>query len=131
MQAFAATKTILVVDDCEPICELIQILLVQAGYEVHTSINGGDALRIAQAVPELHLTICSTDLQDMRPEECVEECAHCHPRAAILFLSDSAEQMQISRPFTVLDKPFTVIELRSAVEWALRDGADEATGPAR
>ncbi len=131
MQAFAAAKTVLVVDDYEPICELIQLLLVQVGFEVHTSINGGDALRIAQAVPELHLTICSTDLQDMRAEECVEGCARCHPRAAILFLSDSDRQIRTSRRFTVLDKPFAVIELRSAVEWALRDTADEATGPAR
>ena len=120
MQTFDTTKTVLVVDRYEPVCQLIQLLLVEAGYEVHIATTGHSAVRIAQAVPQIHLTVCAIGLQDMRAEECVDECAVCHPDSAVLFISDSAGLIRSARPFTILDKPFTTIELRTAVHSALR-----------
>ena len=120
MQSFDTTQTVLVVDDYEPICELIQLLLVQVGYEVHISTTGRGALQIAKLVPVIHLTVCGIGLQDMPAEECADECALCHPESAVLFISDSSEVIQSSRAFAVIAKPFTIVELRTAVHSALR-----------
>ena len=119
MQAFDPAKTVLVVDDDEPICQLIQLLLVQVGYEVHISTTGYGAVRIAKHLPVIHLTVCALGLQDMRAEECADECAQYHPETAVLFISDSTEPIRTTRPFTAIDKPFTINELRTAVHGAV------------
>ena len=41
-------ETILVVDDCKDVCELIGILLYRAGYRVLTATHGAAALEIAR-----------------------------------------------------------------------------------
>ena len=119
METSGTTKTVLVVDDYEPICELIQLLLVQVGYEVHYATTGRGALQIAQTVPQIHLTVCGIDLQDMPAEECVGECAKRHPDAAVLFIANTPELIRSSRSFTVIEKPFTINQLRTAVHRAL------------
>lgn len=119
MQVFQPSKNILVVDDYEPICELVQLLLVAVGYEVHISTTGRNAVQIAHTLPRIDLTICGVDLQDMPAEECVEKCAECHPDTAVLFISDTCEPIRSSRTFHVLNKPFTIIELRTAVHSAV------------
>ncbi len=120
MQTFNTSKTILVVDQYEPVCQLIQLLLVEAGYDVHVSTTGRGAVKLAQAVPQIHVTVCGVGLQDMPAEECVEECAKCHPDSAILFISGSAEMIASALPYTILYKPFTINELCTAVRSALR-----------
>jgi CheY-like chemotaxis protein len=112
---FEPSKSVLVVDDYEPVCELIQLLLVGVGYEVHISTSGRNAVQIARILPRIHLTICAVDLQDMPAEECVEECMQCHPDAAVLFLMNSETAIRTARPHAALDKPFTIKELRTAV----------------
>ena len=119
MQTFNTSKTVLVVDDYEPICELIQLLLVRVGYEVHTSTTGRGAVQIAKHLPEIHLTVCGLGIQDMRAEECVEECALCHPDTAVIFISDFIVPVETSRPFAFIQKPFTIEELRTAVHGAV------------
>lgn len=119
MQTFDTTKTVLVVDDYEPVCQLIQLLLIQVGYEVHIATTGRGALQIAQAVPQIHLTVCGIGLQDMPAEECAEECAKCHPDAAVLFIANTPEPIRSSRSFTMIEKPFTITQLRTAVHSAV------------
>jgi DNA-binding NtrC family response regulator len=119
METSDTIKTVLVVDDYEPICELIQLLLVQVRYEVHFATTGRGALQIAQTVPQIHLTVCGIGLQDMPAEECVEECAKCHPDAAVLFMANAPELIRSSRSFTVIEKPFSITRLRTAVHSAV------------
>lgn len=120
MQTFDTSKTVLVVDQYEPVCHLIQLLLEESGYDVHISTTGRGALRLAQRLPQIHLTVCGVGLQDMPAEECVEECAKRHPDSGILFITGSTEMIASSLPFTILYKPFTINELSSAVGSALR-----------
>lgn len=129
MQSFDTAKTVLVVDDYEPICQLIELLLVQVGFVVHTSTTGLGAIRIAQILPEIHLTICGLDLADMCAEECVDECGKCHPDAAILFVSDSIRPIITPRPFTILEKPFTLKELRTAVHGSVGTALSNPRNP--
>ena len=119
MQSFDAAKTVLVVDDCEPICELIQLVLVQVSYEVHISTTGYGAVRIAKSAPKIDLIVCGIGLRDMRAEDCVEECAQYHPGAAILFTLDSLTSVGSTRACSIIDKPFNLPELRAAVNGAL------------
>ena len=115
---------ILVVDDYEPICELIELVLVRVGYRVCTTTSGNDALRIARDSAEIHLILCGGDLSDMHGEEFVEKFMEVHPRASIVFVSDSIAAVEMSHPFRVLDKPFTTVELRDVVHCALREQLD-------
>ncbi len=115
MEHFEPSKNVLVVDDYEPICELIQLLLVSVGYHVHISTSGRNAVQLAQTLPRIDLTICGVYLHDMPAEECVDKCAESHPEIAVLFLTDCHSAISTSRRHAALDKPFTIKELRTAV----------------
>lgn len=120
MISFSAAETVLVVDDCESICELIGLLLVRAGYHVRTATTAANAMRIAHELPELDVALCGLDLPDMPGEELAIGISASHPSAAIVFVSASYKPNDSAGPFGVLQKPFTIAELRGVVSSALR-----------
>lgn len=120
MIPYTTGAAILVVDECESICELIELLLIRVGYHVRTATNAADALRIARQMPELDVALCGIELPDMPGEELAEGVAAIHPSAAIVFVAASYKPNNPMRAFEVLEKPFTISELRSAVRSALR-----------
>ncbi len=120
MNPYTTGATILVVDECEAICELIEVLLIRVGYHVRTAINAADALQIAREMPELDVALCSIELPDMSGGELAESISAIHSSAAIVFVSASYRPNDPMRAFEVLEKPFTISELRSAVRSALR-----------
>lgn len=120
MISSTGTETILVVDDSETVCELIEILLCRVGYRVLTATSGNDALQIAEGTPEIHLLLTNIEMPGMRGDEVAEQFASIHPSAAIVFLTSFERSAKTARPFEVLLKPFTVAELRDTVRHALR-----------
>ncbi len=127
MIASGATETILVVDDSEAVCELIEILLCRVGYRVLTATNGNDALEIAGATPEIHLLLSNVEMPGMRGDEVAEEFGTIHPSAPIVFLSSFERSVRTTGPSGFLVKPFTLAELRDTIRHALRsrDGSAE------
>ena len=120
MITHSAAKTVLVVDDCESICELIGLLLVRVGYHVRTATTAAGAIRIAHELPELDVALCGLDLPDMEGAELAVELSALHPSTAIVFVSASYKPNDSTGPFGVLQKPFTIAELRSVVSSTLR-----------
>ncbi|MDR3405851.1 MAG: response regulator [Chthoniobacter sp.] len=59
-------ETILVVDDCEALCELLEILLSRTGYRVLTATSGAKALQIARTISEIDLLITNVDMPATR-----------------------------------------------------------------
>lgn len=120
-----APKTILVVDDCAGVCEVIHILLCRVGYHVLTATNGTEALRLARRTPEIDLLLCNLEVPGMRGDEVAARFDVLHPSAPVVFLSSFAAPRDPAVPHEFLAKPFTVAELRDTVSRALR------TRPAR
>lgn len=121
MIPYSPAEAILVVDDCESICELIELLLIRVGYYVRTATSAAEALRIAQEMPEIDVALCSFEMPDMRGEELAGSITAIHPSAAIVFVSASFKPNDPMRAFGILEKPFTIAELRCTVRSALRD----------
>ena len=113
------TKTILSVDPCEEICELIQIILVRIGYHVLTATNAADAMLLAHDTPKIDLLLSDIEIPDMRGDHLAAEITTLHPSASVIFATDWFHPIEATVPFTLLRKPFTIEQLRAAVHRAL------------
>lgn len=125
MKPSTAPKTILVVDDCAGVCEVIHILLSRVGYHVLTATNGHDALRLARRTPEIDLLLCNSEMPGMRGEEVAVRFEVLHPSAPVVFLSSYDASPDPAEACEIIPKPFTLAQLRDTVHRALR------TRPAR
>ena len=110
---------ILVVDESEAICELIELLLVRVGYEVRTATNAADAARIADEMPALDVLLCGEDLPDMSGAELAVWVSASHPSASVVLVAPSYALNDGTRGVGILEKPFSIAELRSVVRSAL------------
>lgn len=115
----ADTKTILVCDPCEEICELIEVILVRIGYHVLAATNAADAMRLAHDAPKIDLLLSDIELPDMRGDHLAVGITTLHPSASVIFATDWFHPMESAVPFTLLRKPFTIEQLRAAVHRAL------------
>ena len=120
MNSSRTAETILVVDDSEAVCEVIDILLSRAGKRVLTATNGDDALEIARNNPEIDLLMSNVEMPGMRGDELASKFAAIHPSVPVVFIWSWDEPIAATEPFEFLAKPFTVAELRDAVSRALR-----------
>lgn len=120
MTLLAPPKTVLVVDDCEGVCELIEILLVRVGYHVLTATNGREALRLARSNAEIDLLLANLDMPGMGGEELAAWFAQRRPATPVVFLSSFEHPTGAAGPHELLVKPFTVAQLRDTVRRALR-----------
>ena len=117
------TETILVVDDSEAVCEVIEILLCRAGYRVLTATNGSDALQIALETPEIDLLMSDIEMPGMRGDELAAHFSRLNPAVPIVFVARAEEAHCANgaeKRASFLPKPFTVAELRDTVLHALR-----------
>ncbi|XID94388.1 response regulator transcription factor [Paenibacillaceae bacterium WGS1546] len=128
--------SVLVVDDEREITELIALYLEKEGFEVHTSHNGAEALRLAESlVPDLIVLDVSLGRMDG-----VEICRALRRGACaevpILFLSCKSEDQDIVRGLSeggddYITKPFSPRQLVARIHAHIRRrrtrerGADE------
>lgn len=110
-------ETILVVDDYEAVCSIIELLLCRVGYRVLTATTCAEALQLAGDTPKIDLLIANLGMPEMPGEELAARFSEVHPFAPVLFTSGLLKSAVAARP--LLAKPFTVAELRRAVHHAL------------
>lgn len=120
MHAFSPAVSILVVDECESICELIELLLVRVGYHVRTATTGADSLRLAREMPSVDVLLCGLELPDMPGEEVAVGISAVHPATSVVYVGSSYGPNDGTGPVDVLEKPFSILELRNAVRAALQ-----------
>lgn len=120
MNTSTTDGTILLVDDCRQLRELMEVILVRDGHEVLTAANGTEALEIARRTPKVDLLVSDIEMPGMFGGELADHFADLHPLTPILFVSSSVGRIDTSVPYAFLPKPFTVAELRDAVGHALR-----------
>lgn len=120
MNTSTTDGTILVLDDCRQLRELMEIILVRNGYEVLTAADGAEALKIARRTPKIDLLVSDIEMPGMAGGELADRFAELHPLSAIVFVSSWIGRIETSVPYEFLAKPFTIAELRDTMRHALR-----------
>jgi CheY-like chemotaxis protein len=113
---------ILVVDDQEPVRDLIADILVAEGHDVRTAENGVDALRLL-GEQEYDVILSDMMMPEMDGQQLYGEIARRWPHIVtrMVFVTAQAEEPSIAdflgRSGTrVVEKPFSMAELRTALE---------------
>ena len=120
MNSSTTAETILVVDDDRPLLELIEVILLRAGYDVLTASDGDEALQCARDTERIDLLLTDLEMPGMDGCELASRFAAFHPAAPVVFATTLTRRIETTEPFTFLAKPFTTDELRGAVRRALR-----------
>lgn len=118
MIASTTSETILVVDDHESLCEMMEVILGRCGYHVLTATNGDDALQLARKMPKIDLLVTDIEMPGMQGGELAMRLAVLHPAAQVVFVSSTAAP-PMKTPTEFLTKPFSVADLRDAARRAL------------
>jgi len=126
------SETILIVEDDEPLQELIVTVLQDAGYQVMKAENVEKALAILQA-PEPRIDLLLTDvvLPGKSGIDLVAMAAGARPNLRSLFMSGYAPELVAlrggpTRDAAFLEKPFTRSSLLMKVSATLHDAAAKA-----
>jgi two-component system NtrC family sensor kinase len=114
-------KVVLVIDDEEPILQLVSEILARSGYRVDTATDGGSALqRVAQC--DYDLAVCDWKMPGMSGREFFEHLAETHPKLArnLIFMSGDIINTQTQtflaeRNKFCLGKPFSVRDFEKAL----------------
>ncbi|MFP3948049.1 MAG: PAS domain S-box protein, partial [Longimicrobiales bacterium] len=123
-------RTILVVEDEEPVRRVITAALRRFGHTVLDAVDGPTALDLIDAhLASVDLLITDMGLPKMTGSDIASALVDRRPDVPVLFMSghaseDLAEQLDDREEVRFLEKPFMVDELLDAVERAL-------TGPAQ
>ena len=122
-------KIILVIDDEPDLREMIQYQLQKSGFEVHTAINGADALKKLKTIKP-HLIILDMNMPEMGGKEFFKKICDKNdtPQYPILVLTAAVSIESLFQDFNVngyVAKPFTIEELMRAVKVIL-DSESEA-----
>lgn len=119
-------KNILIVDDEAPIRLLVSHILRQAGYEVLIGIDGIDAARHLNGAAPIDLLLTDVSMPGMNGVELARLARKVRPGLPVLFVSGSLDCFpDTCHDVPALSKPFTPIELTSAVEALLPSSAAE------
>ncbi|RLB47197.1 MAG: hypothetical protein DRI90_26610, partial [Deltaproteobacteria bacterium] len=119
------TECILVVEDDEMLCSLVQSALERAGYTVVTASRGPAALRrFEEQAGEVQLLLTDVVMPEMNGKELAKRLTERAPELSVVFMSGHAEDIiaqhgVLESGTTLLQKPFTIAELVAAVRGAL------------
>jgi DNA-binding NtrC family response regulator len=119
----AKKQKVLIVDDEPALLNVVGRMVERLGYASVTTLHGKDALRIA-AEEEIDLFLLDVVLRDITIVELVNRITAIRPSRRIVLMSGHFQHLEINisgrTPF--LQKPFTIQELREALD-AVQAGA--------
>jgi PAS domain S-box-containing protein len=123
------TETILVVDDEDPVRNIMTDLLTQAGYKVLTASSGREALEVYQShQKEISLVLLDLIMPEMGGKECGRKLLSMDPNATIVVCSGYTSEA-LARGYTVsgakafLEKPYEPVALLDLIRKVL-DGVE-------
>jgi two-component system, cell cycle sensor histidine kinase and response regulator CckA len=111
---------VLIVDDEEPIRELVQRVLERTGFTIVLASDGPSALAAADTIDRLDLLITDLNMPAMSGEELARRLQIRDPDLKVLYVTGFSDRL-FSEKVTLweheafLDKPFTVQGLLEAV----------------
>jgi two-component system, cell cycle sensor histidine kinase and response regulator CckA len=126
-------ETVLVVEDDPLVLDLSRQIIAEHGYRVLTARDGHEALRVAaESATEIALLLTDVILPGLNGRQLAEELRRGRPRLRVLYMSGYTDDV-IARAgvhdgrgglepgVRLLQKPFTMAALLTAVQRALRD----------
>lgn len=123
----AFKKSILIIEDEEALCEILQEELSAVGYKVSIARNGLDGLNRLQEI-EPDLIVCDRNMPSMSGHELLERLRNVYPQykhVPFIFLtalSSLADRQAVAHlnPYAYLEKPLDFDLLRRTIQGALR-----------
>jgi len=114
-------KTVLVVDDFAPICDLVARHLAAIGYQVLTANRTEDAQQIIRSRPigEIDLLLTDADLKEPEGGELAAWFSTERPNAPVVLMSSAQQHRAAAGEMALLQKPFTLSALSATVREAL------------
>jgi two-component system, cell cycle sensor histidine kinase and response regulator CckA len=122
------TETILIVEDEEAVCTLVKKILLSAGYQVLTAINGGEALMLLERRREpVHLLLTDVVMPGMSGRELADRLLKIHPEMKVLFMSGYTDDAIVHHGVLDSDaqfigKPFAMTTVQRKVREVLDSG---------
>ena len=107
-------KTLLVVDDEEPLLEMVAECLDRAGFRVFRANSGPSALKLANETnEEIHLLLSDVDMKGMSGPELGQELKITRPDIRVMFMSGghNGNLLVLNYGWAYLAKPFVVVRL--------------------
>lgn len=113
------SKTVLVVDDFEPICDLVARQLSAGGYHVLTASDAVEAQKIVQSASgsRIDLLLADVEMPGVSGVELAEWFSNVRPQAKVLLMS-RCEKSPEAKKRAILQKPFSWAKLGAAVREA-------------
>jgi len=125
--AAAGNRTILVVEDEEPVRRVLRLTLEVYGYRVIEAVDGDDAVRVfREHADEVTLVLCDLVMPKKNGRQACEEMMKIRPDVKTIFMSgytkDIFDQKGISETdITLLVKPISPKELARKISEALEE----------
>jgi signal transduction histidine kinase/CheY-like chemotaxis protein len=120
-----AGKKVLVIDDEEPILEMVRAALSRQGYQVDVARDGESALRRLNQTP-YDLALCDWKMPGLNGQQVYERLSVSNPVLSerMIFITgdvinEKAQEFLNARKKVCLAKPFSLAEFRAAVAQAL------------
>jgi CheY-like chemotaxis protein len=115
------TKTILLVDDHEPILRLLHNYLEKKGYNVLEAQSGEEALLVAECFPAMiHILVTDLIMARMNGRELARQLTELRPEMQVIIMSGFPDQVMAQQELTteipILAKPFVPQRLLTAIE---------------
>ncbi len=118
-------ETILIVDDEKDYLVVLEALLGPEGYEILSSLNAPDALRLVREA-DLDLVITDMKMPGMNGMELLEECKTIKPELPVIMMTaygtiEMAVEAMKKHAYDYITKPFQNEQLKLTVKKALEN----------
>lgn len=113
----AKKRKVVVVDDEPAVLNVVARMVERLGYHAVTTLQGKEALRIIEE-ENIQLMLLDVMLKDMTIAELVNRAHTFHGPRQIVLMSGHFQQLEIrlGRTMPFLQKPFTIQELKNALD---------------
>jgi CheY-like chemotaxis protein len=117
-------RRVLIVDDEEPICRLVDRILVEGGYDTVIAPDADAAIGLVATDDPLDLLLTDLMMPDMNGDELARRIRQVRPSLKVLYLTGFPDKLFSTRPVlwegeAFLEKPIKSAALREAVSLAL------------
>ncbi len=125
---------VLVVDDQPGVREVVEAMLTRAGHRVTSLGSGAEAVRLVEARPhDFDVALLDVSMPGLSGPETAARLERLAPRLAVVFMSGSIRSAEpqgwLDAREPLLDKPFTLEALESALRKALQRAREECGPP--
>jgi len=114
-------KKALIIDDEQPLLDIISEVLKHLDIESIQAPNGKSAIEIANGKKIIDLILVDMNMPELNGKDTYRELRKKFPESAVIFMSgydisDKIEEMKLNNPNTFLKKPFSISQLSQTVQ---------------